>query len=230
MRDNNLQIVYIAEDDENIREMVVYALNSTGFKAVGFESGVLFWEALKKETPDLVLLDIMLPGDDGIVILKNIRSSEKYKKIPVIMLTAKGTEYDRIRGLDFGADDYIVKPFSIMETISRIRAVLRRYTIDKETNPVMKAGNISLNYEKRIVFSGENEIMLTFKEFELLYYMMKNRGIVLNRDRLLSQVWGFDYKGESRTVDMHIKSLRQKLGDNGDIITTVRNVGYKIGV
>ena len=171
----------------------------------------------------------MLPDEDGISILKRLKRSEKTKKLPVIMLTAKGAELDRIRGLDLGADDYIAKPFSVMEAISRVKAVLRRCESGADKPNEIIVGNITLNIDKRMIFAGDNEIVLTYKEFELLYYLMANEGIVLTRDKLLDKVWGFDYGGESRTVDMHIKSLRQKMGNAGAIIKTVRNVGYKIG-
>lgn len=221
--------IYIVEDDNNIRDMVLYALSSTGFEADGFADGESFYAYLDKNTPSLILLDIMLPGEDGISILKKLRQSEKHKKIPVIMLTAKGAEFERIKGLDTGADDYITKPFSVLEAISRIKAVLRRCETAPNMFAEIQIGNISLNEDKRIVIIDGKEIVLTYKEFELLHYLMINEGIVLSRDKLLEKVWGFDYNGESRTIDMHIKSLRQKLGSSGDFIKTVRNVGYKIG-
>jgi len=222
-----LQKIYIVEDDDNIRDMVLYALTSAGFEAVGFADGETFWTALTNDKPSLTLLDIMLPGEDGITLLKKMKSSSKYKAISVIMLTAKGSEYDRIKGLDLGADDYITKPFSVLEVISRIRAVLRRCA-ETDITSALNIGEITLDTDKRNVFAGGDEILLTYKEFELLHYLMLNEKIVLTRDRLLEEVWGFDYNGESRTVDMHIRSLRHKFGSNGDIIKTVRNVGYKI--
>ncbi|MDR2639138.1 MAG: response regulator transcription factor [Helicobacteraceae bacterium] len=221
------QSVFMVEDDDNIREMTLYALNSSGFKGEGFADAQTLREALNAQTPSLILLDIMLPKEDGISILKRLRQSEKTKAIPVIMLTAKSSEIDRIKGLDLGADDYISKPFSVLEAIARIKAVLRRCGGDAESNE-LKAGAISLHKDRRVVFARQKEIALTFKEFELLKYMMSAKGVALTRDMLLEQVWGFDYLGESRTVDMHIKSLRQKLGEAGDQIKTVRNVGYKI--
>ena len=223
-----MQKIYIVEDEENIRDMLLYALTTAGFEAVGFGDGESFRSALDKDMPLLLLLDIMLPEEDGISILKGLRESIKYSELPVIMLTAKGSEYDRIKGLDLGADDYITKPFSILEVISRIRAVLRRSNSHKQTGTILKIGNILLHTDKRSVYAEENEISLTFKEFELLHYLMLNESIVLTRDKLLEEVWGFDYNGESRTVDMHIRTLRQKLGACGDVIKTVRNVGYKI--
>lgn len=223
-----MQKILIVEDDDNIRGMLEYALKTTGFEPLGFADGTQLFAELKKDIPALILLDIMLPGVDGITLLQKLKASAAANKIPVIIVTAKGAEYDRIKGLDLGADDYITKPFSVMEVISRIRAVLRRCGEQDENKSVLKIGNITLDSDKRIVCSNDNEVTLTYKEFELLQYLMLNEGIVLTRDRLLEQVWGFDYNGGSRTVDMHIKSLRQKLGDNG-VIVTVRNVGYKIG-
>lgn len=224
-----MQKIFIVEDDDGIRGMILYALSSAGFEAEGFSDGEAFYAGLQKIIPSLVLLDIMLPGEDGISILQRLREPGKQQSIPVIMLTAKGSELDRIRGLDLGADDYITKPFSIMEVISRVKAVLRRSEGGEVQSNEISIGSITLRHDRRIVFVGKQEISLTYKEFELLYYMMLNEDIVLSRDKLLDQVWGFDYKGESRTVDMHIKSLRQKLGESGDKIKTVRNVGYKIG-
>ena len=222
-----MQKIYIVEDDDNIRDMVQYALLSAGFETEEFSCGEELWEALEKENPSLLMLDIMLPGEDGIQILKKLKESPGRKDIPVIMLTAKGTEYDRIRGLDLGADDYITKPFSVLEAISRVKAVLRRSAPEKLTASVLSSGGIILNSDKRSVFAGSSEAVLTFKEFELLHYLMLNEGIVLTRDKLLEEVWGFDFGGESRTVDMHIHSLRQKLGSFGSAVRTVRNVGYK---
>lgn len=224
-----MQKVFLVEDDDNIRQMVSYALSMAGFEPEGFAEGEAFWEALEKESPSLVLLDIMLPGEDGVSILKRLKRSEKTAKLPVILLTAKSAEYDRVKGLDLGADDYITKPFSVMEAISRIRAVLRRCGREPQKTATLRTGAIALDEDRRTVFANDAEIGLTFKEFELLRCLMANEGIALSRDKLLEQVWGFDYSGESRTVDMHIKSLRQKLGDCGAIIKTVRNVGYKIG-
>ena len=222
-----MQKIYIVEDDDNIRDMVQYALLSAGFESEEFSCGEELWEALEKEIPSLLMLDIMLPGEDGIQILKKLKKSSVNKDIPVIMLTAKGSEYDRIKGLDLGADDYISKPFSVLEAISRVKAVLRRSMPKNLPASVLSIGGIVLNTEKRNVFAGGSEAVLTFKEFELLHYLMLNEGIVLTRDKLLEEVWGFDFGGESRTVDMHIHSLRQKLGSLGSAVRTVRNVGYK---
>ena len=223
-----IEKIYIVEDDDSIRDMVLYALTSAGFEAEGFPDGDTFWIALEQGVPSLILLDIMLPGEDGIAILKRLKESPKHKALPVIMLTAKGSEYDRIKGLDLGADDYITKPFSVLEVISRARAVLRRCTTAEQVDAVLKLGEITLYTDKRSVFAGEQEVALTYKEFELLYYLMLNKGIVLTRDKLLETVWEFEYNGESRTVDMHIQSLRRKLGDCSGVIKTVRNVGYKV--
>jgi Response regulators consisting of a CheY-like receiver domain and a winged-helix DNA-binding domain len=224
----NLPKIFILEDDDNIRGMVMYALEAANFETEGFADDASLFLKMEESLPDLLLLDIMLPGNDGISILKEMRQTEKYKKMPIIMLTAKGTEYDRIKGLDLGADDYITKPFSVLEVISRIRAVLRRGgNVESENNDLL-VGDIELSTSKHRVLAGKKEVLLTFKEFELLKYLMVNTGIVLTRDKLLEQVWEFEYNGESRTVDVHIKSLRQKLGKSGEYIKTVRNVGYKI--
>ncbi len=218
--------IYCVEDDENIRELISYALKNAGFEVYTFESAPPFYAALL-DRPSLVLLDIMLPGEDGITILKKLREDAKTKELPVILLTAKGAEYDKIKGLDTGADDYITKPFSVLELISRIHAVLRRsHTHVAET---LSFGGIALDLKRRSVTAEGEEITLTLKEFELLSYLMRNVNIVLTREKLLNEVWGFDYEGETRTVDVHIKTLRQKLNRCGDVIKTVRGVGYKVG-
>ena len=219
--------IYAVEDDDNIREMLVYALSSSGFQAQGFAGGDTLFPALATLAPNLILLDIMLPGDDGIVILKKLKSSAKTAKIPVIMLTAKGAEHDRVKGLDLGADDYIAKPFSVMEMLARVRAVLRRAAPMEPPNE-LRVGALRLHMEKRQALADGQEIVLTYKEFELLAALMRSEGIVLSRDQLLERVWDYDREVESRTVDMHIRSLRQKLGAHGGLIKTVRNVGYKI--
>ena len=221
-------MIYCVEDDSNIRELVVYTLESTGMKARGFEDGRKFTEALAFETPELVLLDIMLPGEDGIEILMKVRNNAKTKNIPVIMVTAKGSEYDKVVGLDTGADDYITKPFGMMELVSRIKAVLRRTTREKEETKY-QIGNLVIDVEKHKVKVDGKSVTLTLKEFELLEKLMKNRHIVLTRDRLLEEIWGYDFSGETRTVDVHVRTLRQKLGDAGELIETVRGVGYRIG-
>ena len=218
--------VFIVEDDENIREIVIYALSSAGFDAAGFETGGEFFFALETELPSLVLLDIMLPEDDGLTILKRLRNASKTEKLPVIMLTAKNNEYDKIKGLDMGADDYISKPFGVMELISRINAVLRRSGVGSSER--MEISGLTLEHARREVRAGGELIKLTYKEYELLYYLMLNAGLVLSREKIMQSVWGYDFEGESRTVDMHIKTLRQKLGPPGSLIKTVRNVGYRL--
>lgn len=221
-------MIYCVEDDRGIRELVVYTLQNTGFSAMGFESGKEFFNTVQTQKPELILLDIMLPGDSGIEILKKLRVDATTKKIPVIMLTAKSTEYDKVVGLDNGADDYITKPFGMMELISRIKAVLRR-TDGSGDESDCAAGNIKINTQAHSVTADGLLVELTLKEYELLYLLMKNAGKVLTRDMLLQNIWEYDYTGETRTVDVHIRSLRSKLGSSGDIIETVRGVGYKIG-
>lgn len=224
---NGMQRIYCVEDDQNIRDLIVYALGTAGFEAKGFEKASELYEEMKRQMPSLVLLDIMLPEEDGMSVLKHIRTDAATKRLPVIMLTAKSAEFDKVMGLDNGADDYITKPFGVMEMISRVKAVLRRTGGSTEDTKLM-LGGIVLDVESHIVMVNGDKITLTFKEFELLQYLMKNAGIVLSRDKLMSAVWGFDFEGESRTVDMHIKTLRQKLGICGTMIETVRGVGYKI--
>lgn len=220
-------MIWCVDDDNTIRDIEVYTLTQTGFEAKGFVDGISMLEALKTEKPELIVLDIMLPGKDGVEILKEIRSNPETRKIPVIMATAKGTEMDRIQGLDTGADDYLVKPFGVMEMVSRIKAVLRRCEPD-EKEEVLSIGEITLSDKEHLVTVNGEKVVLTFKEFEILKLFMSNPGIVFSRDKLLSKVWGIDYLGESRTVDMHIKTLRQKLGDAGALIETVIGVGYKM--
>lgn len=221
-------MIYCVEDDDNIRELLIYTLETTGLKAKGFADGAAFMEALAFDTPELVLLDIMLPGDDGMVLLKKLKSSSKTKDIPVIMVTAKGSEYDKVMGLDSGADDYVSKPFGMMELVSRIKAVLRRSRKTEEKSQIELAG-ICMNIKKHEVTVNGKEVALTLKEFELLEKMMLNKGIVLTRDQLLTEIWGYDFDGETRTVDVHVRTLRQKLGEKGDLIQTVRGVGYRVG-
>lgn len=221
-------MIFCVEDDSNIRELVVYTLESTGFQARGFEDGSSFLEALALETPELVLLDIMLPGEDGLEILKKLKNSSKTKDIPVIMVTAKGSEYDKVVGLDSGADDYVTKPFGMMELISRIKAVLRR-SGKQQDKTKLSVGGISLDTKKHEVKVDGEQVVLTLKEFELLEKLMRNQGIVLTRDQLLTEIWGYDFDGETRTVDVHIRTLRQKLGEQGSLVKTVRGVGYRIG-
>nr|WP_091729986.1 response regulator transcription factor [Proteiniborus ethanoligenes] len=221
-------MIYIVEDDENIRELESYALQSSGYLVKSFENSVDFYAACKEQLPNLVLLDIMLPNEDGLSILKNLRGQKKTKHIPIIMVTAKTTELDKVKGLDAGADDYISKPFGVMELISRVKALLRR-TNQEDNKKILSYGNIMLDDERHIVTINGEDCQLTYKEFELLKYLLYNQGIVLSRERIMEQVWGFEFEGESRTVDMHIKTLRQKLGESGKVIKTIRNVGYKIG-
>ena len=221
-------MIFCVEDDDNIRELVIYTLETTGLEARGFADGTVFMEALAFDTPELVLLDIMLPGEDGLEILKKLKSSSKTKDIPVIMVTAKGSEYDKVVGLDSGADDYVTKPFGMMELISRIKAVLRR-SGKQQDKTKLSVGGICLDTKKHEVkVDGENAV-LTLKEFELLEKLMRNQGIVLTRDQLLTEIWGYDFDGETRTVDVHIRTLRQKLGEQGSLVKTVRGVGYRIG-
>ncbi len=221
-------MIYCVEDDDNIRELVIYTLETTGLKARGFADGSAFMEALAFDTPELILLDIMLPGDDGLELLKKLKSSAKTKSIPVIMVTAKGSEYDKVVGLDSGADDYVTKPFGMMELVSRIKAVLRRSgKIEDRTD--METAGVHVDVKKHEVTVNGKAISLTLKEFELLEKLMRNQGIVLTRDQLLTEIWGYDFDGETRTVDVHIRTLRQKLGEKGEIIQTVRGVGYRVG-
>ena len=222
-------MIWCVDDDNTIRDIEVYTLTQTGFDAKGFADGNSMLEALKSEKPELIVLDIMLPGRDGVDVLKEIRSNPETRKIPVIMATAKGTEMDKIQSLDTGADDYLVKPFGVMEMVSRIKAVLRRCEPD-EKEEVLSIGEITLSDKKHLVTVSGEKVVLTFKEFEILKLFMSNPGIVFSRDKLLSVVWGVDYLGESRTVDAHIKTLRQKLGDAGSCIETVIGVGYRMGV
>lgn len=224
-----MPLIYCVEDDESIRELVVYTLENTGFTAEGFADGKSFSQRLREKKPDLVLLDIMLPGEDGNEILSKIRSNSDTKRLPVIMLTAKGTEYDKVLSLDNGADDYVTKPFGMMELISRIRAVLRRTNGTAEQKDVLTAGPIHMDTDKHEVSVNGRQITLTLKEFNLLRMLLDHPGSVLTRDQLLSEIWGYDFDGETRTVDVHVRTLRQKLGEAGDEIETVRGVGYRIG-
>ena len=219
--------IWCVEDDASIRDIEIYTLNSTGFEARGFENGEDFFAALAQETPDLVILDVMLPGMDGVSILRKMKDSAATKRLPVIMATAKGMEYDKIQSLDLGADDYLVKPFGMMEMVSRVRAVLRRCAPLGEGS-VLRAGNLTVNLDERTVTANGNRVNLTFKEFELLKLFLSHPKMVFTRDQLLSNVWNIDYAGETRTVDVHIQTLRQKLGDCGRMIETVRNVGYRL--
>lgn len=220
-------MIYYAEDDKSIRELVIYALKNTGFEAEGLENSTELFAAIEKRKPRLILLDIMLPDEDGISILKKLRSDEKTATIPVIMVTAKNTEYDKITGLDSGADDYVSKPFGVMELISRINAVLRRTSGD--TSHSISYKSITVNQSMHAVTADGEPVELTLKEYELLSLMISNLGVVFTRDNLLNKIWGYDFDGETRTVDVHVRTLRAKLGHSGDIIETVRGVGYRIG-
>lgn len=224
-------MIYIVEDDIEVREMETYALKSSGFDVMAFECGKVMDEQVKTRVPDLFILDIMLPGEDGLNILKRLRVQENTKGIPVIMLTAKGTELDKVKGLDLGADDYIAKPFGILEFISRVRAVLRRSerSSSESTEALNLAlGGVTLDDQRRSVTVGGIAVELTFKEYELLKLLMSRPGTVFSRQQILEKIWGVDFDMDTRTVDMHIKTLRQKLGVQGSIIQTVRNVGYKV--
>lgn len=222
-------MIYCVEDDSNIRDLVVYTLETTGYKARGFEDGKACMEALASETPELILLDIMLPGEDGMSILGRLKASPETRDIPVIMVTAKGAEYDKVMGLDSGADDYVTKPFGMMELISRIKAVLRRVSKDAgEGEELLMCGNLTMDEKKHEVKVDGSAATLTLKEFELLKQLLKHPGIVLTRDQLLEDIWGYDFGGETRTVDVHVRTLRQKLGDAGEYIETVRGVGYRM--
>jgi len=222
-------MIFCVEDDSNIRELVVYTLETTGFQARGFEEGKSFLEALALETPDLILMDIMLPGEDGISLLKRLKNSSKTRDIPVIMVTAKGAEYDKVKGLDLGADDYVTKPFGMMELVSRIKAVLRRSgAAKKKAEDIIVSGNLEINTKKHEVKADGEVIGLTLKEYELLKRLMENPNIVMTRDSLLEEIWGYDFDGETRTVDVHIRTLRQKLEKCGERVETVRGVGYRI--
>ena len=217
-------MIYIVEDDRNIQEIELFALKNSGYQAVGFETAREFYKALDIRLPELILLDIMLPDEDGMAILKRLRTRADTQKIPVILVTAKATEIDKVKGLDGGADDYIAKPFGVMEMIARVKALLRRSAGTEEN--LLSCGEVTLDSEKRLVCVGGNPVELTFKEFELLKLLMKNHGIVISRDVIMERVWDSSFEGESRTIDVHVRSLRQKLGDAGSLIKTVRNVGY----
>ena len=218
-------MIYLLEDDDSIRDLVIYTLQSQGMEAKGFPRPSAFWEAMAEHTPSLVLLDIMLPEEDGVSVLKQLRSSARTCRLPVIMLTAKGTEYDKVLGLDAGADDYLAKPFGMMELLSRIRALLRR--TEREVN-IYRCDVLTVNQTRHTVTVNGREVVLTQKEFEVLCLLLKNRGQVLSRERLIEDVWGYAFTGESRTVDVHVRTLRQKLGEAGAYIETVRGYGYKI--
>lgn len=223
-------MIYCVEDERNIRELIVYTLETSGYEARGFVDGAQFFMEMSKETPELVLLDIMLPGEDGLAILKKLKGNPDTREIPVIMVTAKGAEYDKVLGLDGGADDYIAKPFGMMEFIARVKAVLRRGE-QKQTSHEFEyeQGSLRVQVKQHQVTVEGQSVLLTLKEFEMLCYLLENKGIVLTRNQLLEHIWGYDFDGETRTVDVHIRTLRQKLGKAGDTIETVRGVGYRIG-
>ena len=222
-------MIYLLEDDTSIQNFVLYTLKNTGFEAEGFERPSDFWKRMEEQVPDLLLLDIMLPEEDGIEILKKIRGNKNTKNLPIIMLTAKGTEYDKVLGLDTGADDYVAKPFSMMELMSRIKALLRRSEVSEEKEDSYNVGSLYVSISKHIVKVNDEEIRtLTYKEFELLSLLLQNQETVFSRDQILQSIWGYDFDGESRTVDVHIRTLRQKLGEAGRLIETVRGFGYKL--
>lgn len=223
------QMIYLVEDDESIRELVVYTLNSQGMEAEEFEVPSAFWKAVEKRVPDLVLLDIMLPEEDGLEILKKLRKRNDTRQLPIAMLTAKGSEYDTVKGLDSGADDYIPKPFRMMELVSRVKALLRRAGHTEEEEQDYTLGCLAVSRQRHQVKVEGEEIVLTLKEFEMLLLLISNPGIVFTRAQLLDKIWGYQFDGESRTVDVHIRTLRQKLGKAGQYIETVRGMGYKIG-
>ena len=221
-------MIYIVEDDAEIRELEVYALKSSGFESKSFDSGKNLDEEIKVQVPDLFILDIMLPGEDGLSILKRLRAQENTKNVPIIMLTAKSSELDKVKGLDLGADDYIAKPFGILEFVSRVRALLRRSgNMKSEESVKITLGEIVLDSGTREVLVSGNSVELTYKEYELLKLLISHPGLVYSRQQILEKIWGIDFKMDTRTVDMHIKTLRQKLGEQGSVIQTIRNVGYK---
>ena len=222
-----MRMIWCVEDDPSIREIEVYALHSTGLEARGFADGAEFWEALEKEQPELVILDVMLPGEDGAAILKRLRADERYRDIPVIMATARSTEFDKVQSLDLGADDYITKPFGMMEMVSRVKAVLRR-SQPKQTAALLKLDGLTLDENQHTVTIDGQRITLTYKEYELLRLFLSHPGMAFSREQLLQTVWNTDYAVETRTVDMHIRTLRQKLGDYGRYIETIRGVGYRL--
>ena len=220
--------IYCVEDESNIRELLVYTLEATGFKAKGFADGKGLRAALKEQIPDMILLVLMLPGEDGYSILEKLKKDENTRDIPIIMVTAKDAEYDKVKGLEAGADDYITKPFGMMEFVARIKAVLRRTNRNSNTDKELKCGDLRILVGRHEVFWKDEKIELTRKEFELLVYLVENRGLVMSRNQILCQVWGYEFEGETRTVDVHVRSLRQKLGEAGNMVETVRGVGYRI--
>ncbi len=222
-----MPMIYIVEDDENIREIEMFALKNSGFEVQGFGDAASFFQRLKERIPALVMVDVMLPDEDGLSIVRKLRTRQETKRIPIIMATAKTSEIDKVKGLDMGADDYVTKPFGVMELISRVKALMRRAN-GMEEDRILQAGSLRIDDEKRLVTVEDRPCELTYKEYELLKLLMLNAGIVSPRDVILDRVWGIDFEGESRTLDMHIKTLRQKLGSAGAMIRTVRNVGYML--
>ena len=223
-----MALIYVLEDDESVRELEAYALTGSGYEVAGFGDPKSFYNALEKRKPDLVVIDVMLPQEDGLTVTKKLRSDPGYSDLPIVMVTAKDSEMDYVRGLECGADDYIAKPFSVMIFLSRIKALLRR-TQDKDERKFYKYGSISVDDKKHKVYSFDSEVELTYKEYEILKYLILNRGIAVTRGQLLNTVWGYDNESDSRTVDSHILTLRKKLGESGALIETIRNVGYKLG-
>lgn len=221
-----MALIYVVEDDKSIQEIESFALANVGYRVEGFSTAEEFGEAVKKELPDLILLDVMLPDEDGLSLVKKLRCDRETVMIPIIMVTAKTTELDKVKGLDIGADDYMTKPFGIMELISRVKALLRRSSGGEDKDKVLRLGDIVLDRDKHTVTAGGRICELTYKEYELLKLLLANAGIVTTREVILDRIWGTDFEGESRTLDMHIKTLRQKLGESGGMIKTVRNVGY----
>ena len=221
-------MIYLLEDETSIRNLVVYTLSNSGYEARGFADSEAFWPAMREQLPSLVLLDIMLPGEDGLSVLKKLRQAPQTSALPIIMLTAKGTEYDRVLGLDAGADDYLPKPFGMMEMVARVRSLLRRTTPDDTRNEYHRE-DLFVSLPRHLVTVGGEPVMLTLKEFDVLAFLLENQGLVLTRDQIMSPVWGYDFDGESRTVDVHIRALRVKLGPCSQLIETVRGVGYRIG-
>lgn len=225
-----MKLIYCVEDDSGIRELITLALSTADFEVVGFEESQAFYSEIKKRIPDLILLDLMLPKVDGMTILRDLKKDINYSDIPIIILTAKSLELDKVKGLESGADDFITKPFGVLELLARVKAVLRRSSKKVSRDDAIEYNEITLDYNKRTVMCNNNQVSLTYKEFELLHYLMLNKGIVLSRDKILQEIWGYDYEGESRTVDMHVKTIRQKLEAAGcpNYIVTVRSAGYKL--
>ena len=221
-------LIYILEDDEQILEMMTYALQSSDYEVAGFQSAFALYQQLSQRLPSLILLDLMLPDEDGLTVLKKLRSDPIYQDLRIIIVSAKSSELDKVRGLDLGADDYLPKPFGIMELISRVKAQLRRVPGSASLSPLLSCGSLTLNPATREVFCGQEPITLTYKEFELLELLMQHPGQVLSRNIIMDRVWGYDFEGTSRTLDMHIRTLRQKLGEQGKMVQTIRNVGYKL--